>query len=184
MTNGYRYGAESWTIVPIIFVRLQFVPLIVVLTVMEASPARAVNAAGTKLSNRSMGLSVELLAADPPRVWYKLFRIEATVEVASDVVVVDAPVEEDVENVDRIEESVDVVSLLSAESKESLTIPGSFCNLAIIDASEEVACARVSGVESTKSPIVLLTMRFKMLESGASTFVPSPTFKFELIGSH
>lgn len=143
MTNGYRYGAESLTMVPMMLVRLQLVPFIVELTVMEASPAMAVNAAGIKLSKLSIGLSVLF--------WNKLFRIEATVDVASVDVVVGAAVDVGVdENTDMIEERVDVVSVFSADdSKESFTSPGNCCSLAIKEDSEEAAWARVSGVAST-----------------------------------
>lgn len=131
--------------VPMMFVRLQLVPFMVVLTVIEASPAMAVNAAGIKLSKLSMGLSVVLKM---------LPRMEAAVEVASVEVVVGAAVDEveveEEEKTDRMEERVEVeVSAFSAdESKESFTSPGRFCSLANSEDCE-VAWARVSGVEST-----------------------------------
>lgn len=160
------------------FLRPQFVPFIVVLEVIEGNPAEAIKAAGTMLSKLSIGLSVLLF---PLSVWYKWFSIDAAVEVASEVVVVVAAVDELEENTDKIEDIVEGVSVFSAESNESFTSPGNCCNLANIEDWDEVA--NVSGVASTKSPTVLLTMRFKMLESGASTLVPSPTFKLELMGS-
>lgn len=188
MTNGYKYGAASLTIDPIIFTRPQLVPFMVVFTVIEASPATAVNASGIKLSKLSMAPSEDVaLFVAAPKVWYRLFRIEATVVEAAVVVVLveveGAAVDE--EKTERIEAKVEVLSPLSfsAEFKESFTSPGNCCNLASIDASE-VTGASASGVASMKSPTVLLTKRFRMFDCGASTFVPSPTFKLALIGSH
>lgn len=195
MTKGYKYGAESLTIVPMIFTRPQLVPFIVEFTVIEASPATAVRASGKRLSKLSKELST-VVVLRTPKVWYKLFRIdaavvEATVVVVAVVVVVvgAAVLVEEEENTERREASVEVDSPLlllpfSPELSESLTSPGNCCSFANIEDSEVLDAASDSGVASTKSPTVLRTNLFRMFDCGASTFVPSPTFKLALIGSH
>lgn len=99
--------------------------------------------------------------------------------VVDEAVVEGTVVDGEGERVERIVERVEGASVASAESNESLTNPGSCCNLASIDGSEEVS---VSWVDSTNSPTVLRTKRLR--DSGASALAPSPTLRLELMGSH